>query len=168
MFPDAEVHLRGAPESDALHDVHEQSDLDTPPFDEGHLLEQRALTRVLAAQRLDEAGEFWEQHGEQRARNEFGDPSATGRLTMQRTAVVALDERDVGVGDQRSEQPADEVMAEVADIGIHPADDVASRCVQGLPHCVALAAPGSGLGQDVVDGDNARALPGRDLGGRVQ
>ena len=109
MLAHAEVHLRGRAESDARHDVDEEPDLDAPALDERHRLEHVAPAGVLAAERLDESGELGEEHREQRTGDQLGDAAAAGGLTVERPPVVPLHERDVGVGDERSEQPGHEV-----------------------------------------------------------
>ena len=70
---------------------------------------------------------------------QLGHAAATVRLIVERSAVEALHERDLRLGEQRTEQPGDEVRAEVADVGVEPAEDVARGRVERLPHRVALA-----------------------------
>ena len=82
---------------------------------------------------------------------ELGHAAAALGLVVQRPPVEALHERDVGLGEQRAEQPGDEVLAEVADVGVEPAEEVALGRVERLPHRVALARAGPGLGQHVGD-----------------
>jgi hypothetical protein len=87
---------------------------------------------------------------------------------MDRPSVEALHERDVGLLDQWTQQTGDEVRAEVADVRVEPAHEIARGGVDGLPHRVALARARASLGQDVRDGHDPRAFPGRDRRGGVR
>jgi hypothetical protein len=69
---------------------------------------------------------------------------------------------------QRCEQDGHEVGAEVADVGVDPAQEVAVADVQRLPHRVALPAPGRELGQELGDGEDARSFGAGGVAGRVR
>ena len=81
--------------------VDQQRDLDPPPLDHRHRLEQLPPPGVLAGQRLGEPGQLGEEPAEQRAGDELAHPSPTGRLAVERASVVALHELQPGVGEQR-------------------------------------------------------------------
>ena len=130
------------------------------PSTNGSVSSSVAPSRVLTGERLHEAGELGEQRGDERAGHELGHATATLGQPVQRSAVEALHERDLGLRDQRTEQPGDEVRAEVADVRVEPAEEVARRGVERLPHRVALARARSGLGQHVGD-RRRRARPPR-------
>ena len=167
VVPHVEVDLGDGVEAEVGDEIDQQPDLDAPALDERHRLEQRPPAGVLTRQRLHEPREVWEQRRDHRTGHELGDPATTRRLAVQRAAVVALHEADRGIGEQRLQQPGDEVGTEVPDVGVEPADDVAAAGVQGLPQRVALARAGRQLGQDLGDGEDGGALPGGHLGGGV-
>ena len=89
-------------------------------------------------------------------------------LAEQRPAVVALHEPDRGIVEQRVEQAGHEVGAEVPDVGVEPAHEVAVAHVERLPQRIALAGAAWQLGEDLVDGEDLRAFPPCDLGGGVR
>ena len=158
----SEIDLRDRVAAEALDDVDEQSELDAPAFDEGQHFECPATRRVLAAERLHDVGELREEQRQQRARDELGDAAAAGRRAFERSArTCAFTNIDVGVGEQRRAQALDVLAAEVAQVGVEPADDVASARVQRLPHRVALAATRSGRREDRRLGHDAWRPPPR-------
>ncbi len=57
----SEIDLRDRVAPEALDDVDEQAELDSPTFDERKHLERVAPRRVLAAERLHDVGELGEQ-----------------------------------------------------------------------------------------------------------
>ena len=68
---------------------------------------------------------------------------------------------------ERLEQPGHEVRAEVPDVGVQPADEVAVAHVERLPQGVALArAPGE-VGEDLLDREHPCPLPAGDFGGGI-
>ena len=142
-------------------------ELDAQALHERDRLEDLAAARVLTGERLHEAREFGEQQGDERARDEFGDAATAGGLPVQGPAVEALHEPGLGLGEERADEAGDEMLLEVPDVRIDPADDVAAARVDRLPHRVALAAARTGLREDRRLGDDAGALPGRGLGGEV-
>ena len=115
--------------------------------------------RVLAAERLHDVGELREQQREQRPRDELGDAAAARGRAFERAGGVRLHEHRVGLREQRRAQPFDVLAAEVAQVGVDPADDVAGARVQRLPHRVALARARPGLGQHRRLGDDPGARP---------
>ena len=122
MFAHAEVGLRDGVDAEPFGDVDDEPELDAPALHERDRLEHLAPARVLARQRLHEARQLREQRTQQRAGHELGDAAAAGRFAVQRSVVVPLHERDGRIGEQRFEQPGDEVRPEVADVGVEPAD----------------------------------------------
>ena len=70
----------------------------------------------------------------------------------------------LGVGEERLDEPDDGLGAEVAEVGVEPAEEVAVARVQRLPQRVALARARPGLGQHVGLGDDAGAGRGGDRG----
>ena len=84
----------------------------------------------------------------QRARHELGDATAAGRLAVERPPVEALHEPDRRLGQQRAEETGHEVRAEVADVGVEPAEDVAVGASSDFHSRVALARSPAQLGQD--------------------
>ena len=92
----AEVDLRDRVAPEAVDDVDQQTQLDTPTFDEREHFERLAPARVLAAERLHDVGELREQQREQRAGDQLGHAAAARRLSVVGAVVVGLDEHDVG------------------------------------------------------------------------
>ena len=94
----AEIDLGHRVEADELEDVDEQAELDPVATGEGHLLEHLTARRVLAAERLHEAGELRPELVQQRPGDQLGDAAAAGRADgaadRQRAVVGALDEGD--------------------------------------------------------------------------
>ena len=103
-----EVDLGQAVRPEALRHVDQQSELDAVAAGEAELLEDPAVRRRLAGQRLAHPGELGEEQLEHGPGHELGDPAAAGGLAVQRAGVEALDQRDVVGGEQRPEQPGDE------------------------------------------------------------
>ncbi len=75
----AEIDLRHGVEPDELEDVDEQAELDPVAAGERHPLEHVAARGVLAAERLDEAGELGPELVQQRPGDELGHAAASGR-----------------------------------------------------------------------------------------
>jgi hypothetical protein len=142
-------------DSEAVHHIEQQPDLDAPSLDERDCLDDRPARGVLAREGLHEAGEERKEIGEDGPRHELGDAATARRVAVQRAPVEALDHPDAGIVEQRREQPGDEVGAEVADVGVDPAHDVAVADVQRLPHRVALPASGGKLGHQLGDRKDA-------------
>ena len=157
MLAHVEIDLRDRVAPEPFDEVDEQPELHAPTFDERNDFERAAPRRVLTAERLHDVGELGEEQREQRSRDELGDAAAARGRTLERARVVRLDEHRVGLREQRSAQPLDVLAAEVAQVGVDPADDVAVARVQRLPHRVALARPGAGLGQHGRLADHPRA-----------
>ena len=134
---------------EALHDVDEQSELDAPALDERQRLEQRAPPGVLAGERLHDVGELGEQRREQRAGDELGDAPAAGRRHRATaggsTPFTSTTSGSVSSG---STSRVTKCGAEVADVGVEPAHEVAAARVQRLPQRVALARSARELGED--------------------
>ena len=101
VLANAKVDLGDAIDTLAVSDVDQESGLDAAALWEGELFEDRAATRVLAAQRLLDHTEFGEKGGEHGASHQFGraPAAATGRGAV----VKALDEGDLGIGKQWAE-----------------------------------------------------------------
>ena len=74
----AEVDLRDGRTPEAFGDVDEESELDTPSFDERHRLEGITASGVLTGERLDDTGELRPVEVEQGPRQQLGDPAAAG------------------------------------------------------------------------------------------
>lgn len=77
----------------------------------------------------------------------------------QRTVVHGLDQVHPGVGEQRADDPRDEVGGELPQVGVDETDDVPGGGQQRAPQDLALARHGRYARQDVVPVDDAR--PGR-------
>src|SRR5207245_74086 len=107
---------------------------------------------------LHEPREHWEQVRQCWAGHELRDPTTAAGLTVQRTSVVALDHPDVGIVEQRRQQTSDEMGAEVADVGIDPAQEVSLGYVERLPQRVALPTPRWQMRQDLVGGEDVRVF----------
>ena len=167
MLAHAEVALRQCVDAVAGGQVDQKRDLYSPALDERHRLEQGSPPGVFARERLDEAGELGEQRAQGGAGDEFGHAAAAGRCPEERAAVVALDEPDRRIGEQGLEQVRHEVRAEVPDVGVQPADEVAAAHVERLPEHVALTGTGGQVGEDRRGGVDDGAFPGGDLGGGV-
>ena len=164
-----EVDLRDRVEAEALDEVDQQPELDTPPLDERQHLERFAPARVLAAERLHDVGELREEQREQRARDQLGDAAAAGRRAFVGAVVVAPSRSTTsGRASSGSTQRGHVVGREVAEVGVEPADDVAPALVQRLPQHVALARTRHRLraGSSASATTRAPAAAG-DLGGAV-
>ena len=143
----AEVDLRHRLHAHQVGDVDEHAGLDAVAPHERQALEQLAAPPVLAGQRLDDRRQVGEQRGDERPGHQLGrapaaDAAGAGPL------VEALHEADVGVGEQRTQQPDDEAGRDVGDVGVAPQDDVALRHVHRAPQRLALAAAACDLGED--------------------
>ena len=103
-MPLADVDLGDRGGAEALGDIGEHRDLDTPALHERDLLHRRRAGRELAAERLVQSGELGQEQAEQRAGDELGRASAA--TVIGGTVVAGLDERHVVVGEQRHQQPA--------------------------------------------------------------
>ena len=99
-----------AREPEALDDVDEQPELDAPPLDERHASRARRGARRThpraAARSAASCGNSVEISG--RATSSVTRPPPLG-LAVERAPVEALHERDVGLGEERAEQPGHEV-----------------------------------------------------------
>ena len=157
----AQVDLGQAVGPQALGDVDQQAELDPVAGGEAELLEDPAVGRRLAGQGLAHPGELGEEQLEHRAGDQFGDPPAAGRVTVQRAGVEALHERHVLGGEQRPEQPGDEGRRRVGHVGIEEGHDVAGGGRERGGHGLALAA-----GAARADHDPGPGVPGL-LGGVV-
>ncbi len=108
---------------------------------------------------------------EQRTGDQFGDPAAAGRhhraVGLQRPVVHGLDQLDVRLGEQRAEDAGDQGGVELAQVGVHEADDLAVGDQQRTPQHLALAGGGGQPGQDGVPVDDGGPGLGGDLGGAV-
>jgi len=83
--------------------------------------------------------------------DELGHPAtASGRDVQQWSVVERLHQLDRLVGQQRTEQPGDEMRLEVGEVGVEVHQDVAAGHRERLPQHLALARPGAARGQDVV------------------
>ena len=76
VFAHADVDLGEGVEADDVQGVDEQAQLDAVADGERQPLQQGAAGRVLAAERLDEAGQLRPVQVEQRAGHQLGDPAA--------------------------------------------------------------------------------------------
>ena len=141
-----EVDLGQAVRPELLRHVDQQPELDAVPVGESELLEDPAVRRGLAGQRLAHPGELGVEELEDGTRHQLGDPSAARRVAVQRPRVEALDEGHVVGGEQRPEQPGDEGGCRVGHVGIEVGDDVAARGRQRRCHGLALAAGAAGPG----------------------
>ena len=155
MDPPLEVDLADARQPDAVHDVHQQPELDRVAGEEWHRLEQLAAAGVLAGQRLDDAGQLGEEQVDERPRRELGHAAALAGLPLpigghQGPVVEALDVLDPRLAEERAQQPVNEARLDVPDVGVHPDHDVAAQLVQALPQRLALARVAAQLGQDLV------------------
>ena len=88
-------------------------------------LQVRAAARVLAGQRLHDAGELRPQEVEQGPGGELGHAPAAGRGRAQGALVERLDEVDAGVVQERREQAGHEVRGRVDQVGVDEHHDVA-------------------------------------------
>lgn len=163
----AEVDLRDRLGAGMLGCVEEQAQVDAVALDERELLEQAATACVLAAQRLDDAGEMREEQGDHRSGGQLGDAAATVSPGLERPVVEALDERDVGLGQQRPDETDDEPLGEVGDVGVAPDDEIAGGGVERFPQRVALAFARTGVGQHIDRADDTSPGRGRRRAGAV-
>ena len=134
----ADIDLGDARRPVALGEVDEQRHLDAPTLDERQRLDHRSAARVLARQRLVQAGELREEQRQQRAGDELGGAAAAAEVVG--TLVVGLDERHGVVDEQRLEQAHHPVRRERRDVAVAPHDEVAAAGGERRPQHVALAA----------------------------
>ena len=127
----AQVDLGQALGPQALGHVDEQPQLDAVAPGEAELLEDPAVGRRLAGQRLAHPGELGEEQLEHGAGHQLGDPAAAGGLAVQGAGVEALDQGHVVGGQQRPEQPGDECRGRVGHVGVEEDDEVARRRRRG-------------------------------------
>src|SRR5205823_10619467 len=124
-----EVDLGDGAQPIGFRNRQQQTKLHAVASEEGHAFQHSPAPRVLARQRLDEAGQLGKEQIEQRPGRELRDASATlglqFRAELQRSAVEALDVVDLGVAQQGTEQAVNELGVDIADIGVDPADQVA-------------------------------------------
>ncbi len=153
----AEIDLCHGVESRLGGQVDEQSEIDAVALFEGHLLEERAPTRVLTGKWLDIGRQVGKEQRDQGARHELGDPPALVGAPFDRAVVEPLDEIDAVVQQQGAEQPGDESRLEIADVAVAPHDEVAVAGGERLPQRLTLAGSRSALGQDVVCAQNDSA-----------
>src|SRR5690606_16058369 len=125
VFAHTDVDLRQGVQARQVQGVDEHAELHAVADREGQLLQQRAAGRVLAAERLDEAGQLRPVHVEQGARHQLGDPAALPGGGAEGTVVHGLDQLHVRFGEQRADDAGDEVGGELAQVGVDEADDVA-------------------------------------------
>ena len=147
----------------------EQADLDAVAGRERHRRQQLAGAGVLAAERLEQAGQLGPQRGQQRARDQLGDPAAAvgvlAAADLQRPPVEALDQVHAVGGQQRAEQLGHEHRVGVDEVGVDEDDEVAGGRGQRAPQHLALAGLRRHLGQRVLAADHAGARRERpDLG----
>ena len=79
---------------------------------------------------------------------------------LQRSAVETFDQHEFGAIEQRADEAVHEAWVKVADVGVHPNDEVALGHIQALPQGLAFALARAVLGQHLlvdVDG-NAQVL----------
>jgi hypothetical protein len=154
-----------APGPELLGHVDEQAELDAVAVGEPDLLEDPAMRRRLAGQRLAYLGELGEEQLEHRSGHQLGDAAPAGGIAVQRAGVEALHQRDVVEEQERSEHAGDEGGRRVGHIRIEEDDQVAVGRRQRGRHGLPLAAvrfdaphhPGPGVG----------GLLGRVVGGAV-
>ncbi len=134
---------------------------------EGDRLEYLAAHRVLAGERLDDAGELGEEEREERTDEDLGhapaarrtDPAAEGeRPVVERLHVLRLRALD-----ERAHEPVHEARVDVLYVGVYVDDDVAGELVDRLPQVLALAALGIETGEDVAREIRVCAEARRDL-----
>ena len=139
-----DVHLGERVQAHGVQGVDEHAQLDAVADREGQPFQQRAAGRVLAAERLDEAGQLRPVQVEQRAGHQFGDPAAAGRppCRRQRAVVHRLDELHAGSVSSGPTIPETKSGGEVPQVGVDEADDVAAGDQQRAPQHLALAGQG--------------------------
>ena len=139
----AEVDLRHPLQADGAQDVDQHRDLDAVADRERDRFEHGALGGDLARQRLPEPGELREVEVQVRAGQQFRHAAAAvgldGVARAERAPEVALDERDLRLGEQRAEQAEHEALVEVLGVGVEVDDELAGGGRQPAPHRVALA-----------------------------
>jgi hypothetical protein len=131
--------------------------------------------RDLARQRLRDPGQVGIEEIEQGASGELGHAAATvgqgGVSELERTPVQALDERDPAIAEERTQQSAREMSAEMLRVGIEEADDLSGEDGQRAPHGVSLAEHRSQLRPQIMLAVDLRAQVPRDpaggVGGRI-
>ncbi len=148
----AEVDLGQAVHAEVLGQVDEQPELDAVAAGEAELLEDPAVGRRLAGQRLAHPRELGEEELEHGAGHELGDPPATRRIPVERAGVVALDQGHVVGGEQRAQQSGHEGGGRVGHVGIQERDDVPGGGGQRSGHRLALAPGTAGPGHDAGPG----------------
>ena len=142
----AEVDLGERIRSEMLRHVDQKAELHPVAAGEAQLLEDPAVRRRLAGQRLAHPRELGEEQLEHGPGHQLGDPAAAGGVTVQRPRVEALDQRDMVGGQQRAEEPGHEGRGRVGDVRVQEGDDVTRRGRQRRRHRLALAAVPTGSG----------------------
>ena len=165
-----EVDLRDRVDAEALDEVDEQPELDAPALDERQHLEQRRAgprTRRRAVARCRRAsGTAATSNG---PRHELGDAPAARRRAVERTrGSTPFTNTDVGVGEQRRDEPVDEV-GRGSCAGRRRAS---RRCRRRTRRATSTARcpcpiPGPARAARRSSATHAGALPGRGLGGGV-
>ena len=120
--------------------VDQEAQLHPVAAGEAELLEDPAVGRRLAGQRLAHPGQLGEEQLEHRPGHQLGDPAAARGLTVEGTGVEALDQRDVLGGEQRAQESGDEGRGRVGHVHVEEHDDVARRRGQCGAHGLSLAA----------------------------
>ena len=138
----AQADLRHRVEAGRAQDVDQHRGLDRVAGEERDLAQQLPARGELTGERLAEARKLGEEDPQQRLRRELGDPpgvvehvaargrSAGGGRSPSRTAP--------GLGQDRAEQPVDEVAPEVGGVGVEEQHQSPRRDRQRAPHRVAL------------------------------
>ena len=149
----AEVDLGDRVEPVLTVDVEQRGHLHAVAGGHRQRREHLAPHGPLAGQRLHDAAQRGRLQGQQRTRDELGDPAALvggrGLAVAERALVEALDQQHRRVVEQGAEQTRHEVGVPVDEVGVHEDQQVAGGDEQRLPHRLALAAGGPEVGPDL-------------------
>jgi hypothetical protein len=166
----SEVHLGDRVETVALVGVEQGRHLDPVAHRHRQALEQAAADRPLAGERLHDRGQLGPVQREPRPGDQLGDAPALGRHArahVEDAVVEALGEEHLAIGEQRSDQPGDEVRAPLGQVGVDEDEEVGRRHEQRLPQRLALAPAHPEVGADLGDGAHPCPRRGGDRRRRV-
>ncbi len=158
-MPYSEIDLGDRIQAKGARNVDEESQLDTPTFDERDCFKDAAATCVFAAKWLHDPAQLGIQMRDQWACDEFGDTATTGGVPIERPAVAGLDESDRRFCQERPDEARHEVCSEGAEVRVEPADQLAVAREERLPQDVALAGSRSDFRKDRRHGHDSRAGP---------
>ncbi len=169
--PGAQVHLGQRVQAVPGHGVHQGGQLHAVADRDAQRLHQAAAGRPFPGQRLDHAGQLRPPQADQRPGDQLGDPAALGRGGAvglgANPGVEALDQADLLVGEQRPEQPGDEVRPPAGQVGVDEDQQVARGHQQRLPQRLALAGIAAEFRSHLAGRVDGRAGLGRHPGRRV-